>query len=123
MLVACDFKANGTMDHNARTEYTINDARFECIAAVTAEGPNKSICFKSKSTVAAAAAANAPVITPVIAPAAVLRNDDPANALVITPVVAPAAVLRNDDPANAPAITPRSSKPAWSPRWAPSEVT
>ena len=24
----------------------------------------------------------------------------------ITPVVAPAAVLRNDDPANAPAITP-----------------
>ena len=88
VLVACDFKANGTMDHNARTEYNTNDALFECIAAATAEGHNKSTCFKSKSTVAAAATANAPVITPVVAPAAVLRNDEPANALVITPVVA-----------------------------------
>mmetsp|Transcript_38191 Transcript_38191/g.85259 ORF Transcript_38191/g.85259 Transcript_38191/m.85259 type:complete len:88 (-) Transcript_38191:232-495(-) len=81
------------MDHNARTEYTINDALFECIAAVTAEGPNKSICFKSKSTVAAAATANAPVITPIVAPAAVLRNDDPANAPAITPPVVDARVV------------------------------
>ena len=50
VLVACDLKANGTMDHNARTEYSINGALFECIAAATTKGRNSNIRFKTKAT-------------------------------------------------------------------------